>query len=261
MPLSTWVIGSYKSLPATTITIVANGVSQGRTIDAGSYYIDDPNGDLSLCKQLELALEAHDEIGAVTVAICRDRKVRISSNVAFTASFDNAAAREALGFTGNLSSSSMSHVAQQVSPYLWSPRRPETPDALLGTVGNRVYDTRTGSSGGGRVVATTNNWVDENEFEWTHVPIARMRSSSAGSPGEWTHFFHAFLRRFWNFKVYRELEDDDASSTALVLADPLGPYVMKAPRQGLKATTPLQIPRVERYGKVALPVHTTPEYS
>lgn len=263
MATSTWLIGSHPNVPLTTLTITVGATTETATIPAGAYYLDDPSSSRSLCKAFQTALVTHSSITSATVALCQDRKVRVSAangglGAAVSVTFSNNTVRDILGFT-SMSSAAATHVAQAISSYVWSPNRVDSSPSRLGTPGRYKYDTAIGSSAAGDVVATTNNYIRENTFKWNYVENARVWTT-AEAAGEFFHFHHNFLRHFWKFKVYRGLTDDTVSTTALSLVGPLGPYIMR-PNRDVGWEYRHEIRNVEKFHGVELDVHGTREYA
>jgi len=129
MPISAWLIGSYRGLPEQTLTI--EGAPQ--VIDAGSYYLYDATAGLSLLTQLGAALL--DEVVGGSAVLLRNRKVRLSGSNPFDLTWPvDGVLRGLLGFTGNLAGQA-TYTAPNISPLLWSPGRTETPTmAPLGSL-------------------------------------------------------------------------------------------------------------------------------
>jgi len=236
MAITSWLIGSYENLPAQSFTVTAGG-AEVVTVSAGNYFLTDDTDAVSLTEQTELAIETHTGVAGATVSILENRKVRIVTNVATAITWGSATLlRDILGFTGDLGSAT-THTADNVSEYLWSPGRTETPtEAPLGVVGDRHYDTVIGvDAAGTTLIATENTSRRVNAFSWRMVTTARYWDSD-GSGGTYQAFWEAVLRHEWQWYLHRNVDEDLSGSSAVTLAeaDKLGPYKMRPGRQGMR---------------------------
>ena len=261
MALSSWVIGSHAAIPETTVTVVANSVSTGITFAAGSYYVHDPSSSRSAIATLASLIQTnHAEISTCTASLGQDRIVRLTADVAFTASFSDDTLRELMGLTGNWTSSQTTQAAQGPSAYMWVPGKPAIQKGRYGTQGLRTYDTAVGMSGPGNVTATQHNYHTENEFTWRYVVNERGWPADEGS-GSWPAFWRSCLRKFYNVKLYEDLENDESSTTGVTLASPQGPYIMRHTRGDLKEDYRREVNLYDYLDRFSLPVVSTAEYS
>ena len=221
---SSWLIGSITLSSAATLTIDGND----QDVAAGSYYLYDPTASLSLIKQVENAIAA--VVAGSTVYIGRDRKVRIDFNGNSTTIDIPLAIRAALGFTQSSYAAATSRTAERVSTLLWSPGWPETPiGAPVGTAGRVVYDrVMTASPTGQTFTVTLHHSSTLVSWNWLAVRQDRAWTTSA-LPGEYVDFFDRIIVRGKRMKLYSNMSEDDASSTAVTWVSPLGPYIVPEP--------------------------------
>lgn len=267
MPDSSWLIGSYPSMPEQTLSVTANAVTADVTIDAGSYYLHDHLSSRSLVEVTAAAIQSHTQITTCTGILSRDRMVRFTADIAFSLTWTDTVARDVLGFTGNLTPADTTHVADVVSQYLWVPDRESDPDARLGRDGDVMYDTVVSSSGGSdaHIVATQHDSRVINEFDFHHVRTAYFDTGvDVNNGGQYRAFFTEVLRRFRRFKVYENTLHDENSSTdvGLLAGDALGPYRFRPAGGGpIRFSNVRHIPKVEKYHRAVLPVVLTSEYA
>jgi hypothetical protein len=262
MALSSWLVGSYVNLPAMAITVTANASAEVLSVPAGTYYVDDPNASLSYVKTVASVIATHVELSTCVGYLGANRKAQLVANAPFTMSFGaSLIGRGFLGCTGNLSVLTAAQEAQGISPYLWVPGRPETSSERFGTQGREVFDTRVGMSGLGTMVATQNTSRTFNEFSWRYIPTARVRGTTDAG-GQWTTFFNTFLRRFWRFKMYRNLNNDESSQSDIGLSSGcLGPYKMNPPDGAVQHVHEREISQhIERMHPISLDVVRVADY-
>lgn len=258
---TTWLIGSYKNLPAQALTV--NGGLQA--ITAGSRYLYHSTNALSLLYQVQAAITAAGVAGA-SVVILKNRKVRISANAAFTLDWpaDNVL-RNLLGFNANLAGQS-SYTAASVSKYLWSPGigRAENPElAPLGVRGHRTHAAYTlVSPYDGSTETVTHGSREYNAFSFPYVLMDRVQTGNEYG-GEFVAFFDTVCVQSFNFNLWREVDEDGSSNVATPLSQKLGPYVFSPERRGsdwsFVRTSGLEL--VEVAADIRFRVHVVPEYS
>jgi hypothetical protein len=258
-----WLVGSSE-LPATTYQIHAADYE----IPAGHYYLRHSAPLLSLVDRLQADLiDAGYADAAVFVA--KDRRVRITS-AGDDIDIDWPTQLAALyGFTGNLAGDN-SYTAPSVSPLLWSPGKPETPqESPLGTLGRRVYDTQFGTSPDSLQVADSHNTQIVQTFAWSFVPTERFQTvaqdlgTTGTIQGEYTRFFDVVLRNAEHFYLYRYIPEDTASSVAVTWPDPgLGPYGYRPGRGPVSwdFARAAGFKDAERYANVPLDCLVVPEW-
>lgn len=252
-----WIMGSEPDVPATTISVTANSVTEDLVIPAGDYYPYDSTAANSAITTLETTLETHSELGgSVTAIIGRDRRPRITTPGAWSInSWSDLTFRNILGFTGTEAVAGATQTAAGFSRWLWSPGRLEIPDAPLGSQGLPYHDTAVGMSGDSVVIATTNNSGRRNRFLFRYVQAARVMTSS-GSPGEYAEFWDRVVRRFYRWKLYRNLTEEDSgtdATQAVLSGEVLGPYKLTAPSGLVELGYTREISRVELFSPVEMP--------
>lgn len=274
MGTTSWAIGSNPSVGAVSITFDAGSGEDTQDIISAqqAMYLYDAGSSFDALKLLENALEAYalDTVN-FSVVLTRDRKVRIdnlSSAYIEIVSWDGVGAdafQEMLGFDGAEIAVHNGDpvIAAEVSPYLWSPNKTETPDARVGEDGIPYYDTAVGMSGTRVVVATNNNSGKINGFRWPAVENARYwpAAETSGCYYVWHDYVQ---RRFRRFKIWREVNELDGSTDAATLSAKIpssGAYVYRWDGDG-PLTFPMSrdIPELEYLHTVDLPVVLTDEY-
>lgn len=268
MPLSSWLIGSWPSMPAQSIAVTINANQETLVIASSDYYLEHHTASLSFLDALETALESHSEAPTVTVSLGRDRLVRITSSAAVAIDWtsDGSGAQSMVGATGNLASAT-DHEMGAVSPFLWVPDRPENPSARLGRTGDTVYDTVVSGSAGDEssqtIVATQFNVRTFNEFDFRYVPNEYFDTGSdTNNGGQYRAFFDTVVSQFRRFNLYRETIHDEADTTAVSLlsANRIGPYRYR-PRGPIRFVNDREIANVEDLHRVRLPVIYDPDPS
>ncbi len=279
MGTTAWLIGSNPSVGAVTITIQKNGQDPQAvpvTSSAQALYLYDNGSQFDAIGLLQAAIQddyTEGDLSETLVYLTRDRKVRIeyfesgpSSTTAQIISWSGAGAsafQELLGLTGTETAAGYvsAFTAPETSPYLWSGNKPETPSARLGELGIPYYDTAVGMSGTRVVVATTNNSGYTNDFLFQRVLNDRYWTNTE----EWGEYFvwwDAVQRRFRKFKLWRDVNELDGSTTAATLATGLGPYIYR-----WDGATPLSfpmsrdLPHLEYLHTVDIPVVVVDEYT
>lgn len=188
-------------------------------------YLEHATGALSMIKALQVALLAAPLAGA-SVYLAQDGYVRIEATSTFILEWtaSGTALRDALGFTGDLSGAN-SYTAPNRSTLLWVPRRNESPAlAPLGVVGDSTHAiTQVVASDGTQVTREFGSPVRRNEYRWAYIDKDQYWTS-AESGGE----LYAFLRDVGlpgaKFYLYRQVDADYTSSSAVTLGTGLGPY-------------------------------------
>lgn len=215
-----WLIGSTE-IAAQTVTIDGSD----ETITAGEYYLYHATAPSLLDEMVDAMTSAG--VVAPAAEILENRKVKLSSSGTFTVTWpaDNIL-RNYLGFTGNLAAAS-SYTATNISPLLWSPGRTESPTmSRVGLNGRTVYNTTIGVGDDGTPCATTHGSRVYNEFWWKNIAGDRYQTSSAAG-GEFETFKGEVLVKQYAFGLYRGIDEDDASTTAVTFGSPLGPYAFR----------------------------------
>ena len=258
MAISTaWLIGSYV-VPATQITVDGSAVAL-TSAEQGWYLYHDTDA-LSLIDQLEDVLLAQG-VTLATVRVLENRKVKISASGNFSITWGSTLSRDLFGFTGNLAGAS-TYTAQNISPLLWSPGKPESPtESPLGVTGRKVYDTKLSVAPDGTTVADSHYTQRVNTFTWSHVPMDRFQTSSEVG-GEYVVFFDYVLRNGYKFHLWRTIAEDVDGTNAVTWTTSLGPYSYRQTR-GLLSPDFQRSPgfeRVDRRAQVSLDCLIVPEW-
>lgn len=245
--LSAWFIGSHPQIPATTVTVTANSVTTGLTFPAGGYYVDDNSSVRSAARTLAQVIQTHSQIASCTGGVCEDRRVRVTANVNFTASFSDGMLPALLGISAAWSTPAMVQAAG-LSPFLWCPGKMDMQDGRYGTQGPRVYDTAYTQAATGRVVATGHHYQPTNKFDVRFAENGRIWPLDEGA-GSYVAFVRACARLMYKWNVYSGLVNDEGSATLLDLtAVPRqGPYVMRSPRGDFREQYERGIDQVHDY--------------
>ncbi len=258
-----WLMGSEPNVPETDIDVTANAVTETITLPASDYYPWNSLAANSALNQLHNALESHSEITSCSAFYGRDRLPRFTCDVSYSIdSWSDLTFRNILGFTGTEAFSALSQVPSGFSDYLWSPGRCEIPDAPLGHPGLPYHDTAVGMSGNNVVVATTNNSGRKNRFRFSYVKAGRVMTADQ-LPGEYERFWDTVVRRFYRWKLYRDIteEDTDTDATqAILTGDVLGPYKLLRDGGVVELGYAREVPSVEMFSPVELPCLLVEEY-
>lgn len=230
MTMSAWLVGVV-TLPAQAFD---GGTGGGNIeVDAGTYYLRHGTAGLSLLDTL--AADWTTELGlAVTIVVQRNRRIRIDiaapgAVIEWTGVGNNASAlRDILGFVGNRTSAT-SHVAEYPSPLLWSPGYIATPKTRNGRDGytvphQSVYKSDDGTQ---KFVA---HYGDETwqDLGWSHIEPDRMQvADTENGGGTFNDFWEQVAKYGRRFTWYPEIDEDDASSTAVTWTTARGPYTLR----------------------------------
>jgi len=216
---TSWCIGSTTFGSAQSVTINASGES----VAAGTYYLYDATDSRSLLAQLEDAMTSAG-VTTPSVFMGQDGKVHITAGSSFTVTWSSTDLRDALGFTGNITSTT-SASAQNWSTLFWSPTYRLQTMTPQGIAYNRRPDTVIVASRTGKTSqAVSNHEVQAQMFTASAVPIARVWTTSAtGLPGEYRYWHDTVFEPGYAFKVY-DVTEDTASSSSQSMSTVVGPY-------------------------------------
>jgi hypothetical protein len=257
---SAWCIGSYASLPVQDVTIAGSA----ETVDVGSgAYLYDGTAQLSLLAHVQTAMTAAGVAGASAVLL-GSRKVRLSGGGVFAVTWTDTLLRDLLGFSANLAGAA-SYTAPLISPLLWSPGKPETPQlAPIGVVGHPAYATyQAVAPYSGRTESVSHGSRLYNRFTWGLVDAERVRTAD-DLGGEFGRFFAQVAVTSSRFKLYRDVLEDPAGTSPVTssLDEPLGPYVYTADRRGgWKYDRSRGFDWTDAACDVEMPVHVVQEYA
>lgn len=282
MGTTAWMIGSNPAIGVCTVDVTGDG-NPAETEDVltaeSPLYLYNAGGALDALEQLRDAIRAYANGADLTetlVYLNRDRKVTVEFLTnsmdpvsADIVSFDGAggeAFQELLGFDGSeLNQGEVETLtANNVSPYLWSANKIETPAAPRGELGIPYYDTAVGQSGTRVVVATTNNSGYVNDFHFEKVERGRYWTATQ-EWGEYRVWWDYVQRRFRRFKLYSGVNELDASTDAATIPSSLNgsnPYMWR-----VDGNTPITFPMArdlefyEFLYTVDIPVVVVDEYS
>jgi hypothetical protein len=238
MSKSSWLVGSICSFDDQTVDFDkgAGAVPVAMTFAYEGTYLTHATAALGMMDTLEADLTSGGLTNAA-VFLGEDGLVHITSDDTFTLDWTSAgtALRNALGFSGNLTPTATSHTADNPSPLLWIPRRNESPQkAGLGIDGELQEDVvRVVSRDGTQVTRTYGDGVTSNRFLWQYINRDQFRTTTASQAGELHHFYGECLSPGANVMLYRQVDADYASTTAVTLGTPLGPYQTTGKERGL----------------------------
>jgi hypothetical protein len=259
-----WFLGSEPDVPATTISVTANAVTEDIVIPASDYYPWDSTAANSALNQLHDALESHSEIASCSAFYGRDRLPVFTCNISYAInSWSDLTIRNILGFTGTEAIAGTTQTPSGLSSYLWSPGRCGIPDAPLNSQGIPYKDTAVGMSGDATVIATTNNTGRKNRFVFRRVKNTRVMTSQELA-GEYVSFWDDVVSPFYRFKVYRDITEEDtlADDTQVNLgaATVLGPYKWLRGDGQSEFEYVREISRVELFNTVDIPCILVDDY-
>lgn len=262
MAKTTLLIGSIQNLADQDLTI--DGNAETLSASAAGIYLDHQTGSLSAFTQLETAM---------TAAGLTNPYVRFNENLLvelgadggnFPLVWDDDEFRDFLGFDGDLSGDNP-YEAPNLSKFIWAPGVTEAPlDDVLGGVGIPMHDALASVAPDGTQVVTRFGEQQLNRWRWRYVQKARFRTTSELG-GEFVEFFNEVLVRGSKFLMFREIEEDSSSSSALTitLSDALGPLELDVAKAGnrVQLTRESGFENVEGYYRVQFPTIAVPEYS
>lgn len=256
-----WFNGSYRGLPAQTLTIAGGP----QVIPAGSYHLWDKEAPPCLIGQVQSAMTAAAVAGA-SVVLMQNRKVKISATGNFSLTWPvDGVLRRLLGFDGNLSGTN-SYTAQSISPLLWSPGRTETPTmAPLGSLGHTRIPVFAAVSPLDGSISVVSHGAGRtfNQFNFLNVANARYQTKDELG-GEFCVWFANVCARGANFQLLRLVDESEAGTDAIDPGQVLGPYVFSPGRDGIdwsfNRSSGANFQWTDRRHDVQLPVHVVPEY-
>ncbi|MCY1055441.1 hypothetical protein [Nannocystis sp. SCPEA4] len=257
-----WLIGSYhEGVAGMTATLAGSASTIVPDDQPGGVYLYHDTDALSLIDLLEDAMLSVPIAGA-QVRVLENRKVRISATNTFTITWTNLLLRTLLGFTADLAGQN-SYTAQNVSPLLWSPGKPESPtESPLGTLGRPVYDTRFSTGADGTQVSTSSHTQHVQTFSWPFVSVSRYQTADALG-GEYLTFFDFVLRRANKFFLWRNIAEDlDGTDPVVWTSSPLGPYGFRPARSPISPDFRRSqgLERIDRRMNVQLDCLVVPEW-
>lgn len=263
--LTSVLIGSRPSVPATSVTVTADASTEVLSFPGGDFYLDHGTGSLSLLAAVATMFNTHSNLLGTGAVITRSGKTRLTNAMDFSVDSWGAdtTLRDLLGFTAALLGMTV-HVSPNHSPLYWSPGKPESTTGLQGSDGLLTKDTRAARSGPGVVVATTNNEWFRNAIRWRFVKVARMQTIPTTN-GTWLTFWDEVISRYRRFFVARNVLEDPAddvtaiSVSTRIPSTSVGAYILKQDGE-LVQEHQREIASLEAFNTVQLPVETAREY-
>jgi hypothetical protein len=267
MPTTTdLLIGSYPNLEAQTLSVTASASTEPCELATNSWYLYDDFSAWDLFAGLGNAINLHSALSDVALVLGVDLRIRLVSSVSFSMVLptDNIL-RNLLGFTASLSPSALTHTAANISPLLWSPGKPMTQEARVGTDGIPIADTAVGMSGPGTLVAREFNEYRRDTLSARYLLNSKVWTA-AEAGGEFISFWRNVLRLRRRFKVWRNYPEDLTDHSTLQNPnDSVNPGPL--PSSGAyKYTGPNEMPwgrefnYVDSLHPLTLPVVQTREY-
>lgn len=248
--------------PDTTIEV--DGTAYEIQASNGGLYLYHPTAAYSFVDQLATHVTT-ERGGTTTCHVQQDGKLYISNDAGgtWTLEWIDALGKTFSGFTQGDLSGATEYTADDVSPFLFRPGRTETAmDGVLGAEGRPVFDVVGGVSRDGTVGAAVLGSQIVDRLIYTHVATARYQDNDDLD----RHF-----RGWWeqvgvrgrNFLHFREVDEDDASTSAISWPTALGPYAVDLASVGgrLPGRRTPGFERVEAYYNIELPIHKVPEYT
>lgn len=271
MATTSWLIGSWHEwstslrveLNGNTVEILPDRIATDKT----GFYLYHTTAALSLISLFQLEMVSEGIVGAA-VRILKNRKVRISATNNFTVNWTSTLLKNILGFDGDLAGSN-SYIAENISPLLWSASKPESPaEAPLNCLGRTVYDTKFSTAPDGTQVSSSSYDQIINTFNWNFVPMSRFQTDANleyDIGGEYITFFDWVLNRANKFYLWRNIEEDDSSTSQVTWTNALGPYGFRPTRNpispGFQRPSQGGLDRVDRRCVVSLDCLITPEWN
>lgn len=264
MPTTSVLIGSYPSIPETSVQVTANASQEELTWVVSTRYLAHGTSSLSLVTGVAALFNTHTQLANTTCTVTRSGRVRIFNSTSFTIDSwgSDTTLRDMLGFTGTAGSAT-TQVASGLSPLYWAAGKTESPMARLGADGVPVHDTFAARSAPGRVVATTNNSWHRNAFTWRYVDVSRFETVPSTN-GTWAMFWDQVVRYRRRFYLARNVtEDSSDTTTVMTLTNRIPtslPYIWRNDGPDEREHR-REIANLELYGHVELEVETATEYS
>lgn len=236
MSTSSWLVGSICGFEDQTVEYrVGAGAftSVPMTFSYTGTYLEHPTAALSMVKALTAALLAAGLTGAYCY-VGQDGHVHLEASSSFDLNWTSSgtALRDALGFKTDLSGAS-SYTATNKSRILWVPRRNESPDdAPLGITGDSIHAaTQVVASDGRQVTREFGSPVRRNTYRWEYIDKDQFWTVDEGG-GELFAFMADVGIPGAKFYLYRQVDADYSSTSAVTLTGGLGAYEMTgAPRK------------------------------
>lgn len=262
MSLSAWFVGSI-TLPTQTIRVTQGATSENIDIPAGAYYLRHSTAALSLIDAVATAITSHTLVTVATCTVRRNRLVVITSAESIVVEWpsDNVL-RDLLGYTGDLTPAALTFSATNISPLLFSPGYLATPRTIEGVTGYTIpHQSVRKSSDGTQVQCDHYGEETWQDLAWTHIMPERLRTTgtTAAQGGTFHQFFQqcAMLRR--RFLYHQEIDEDDASTTAVTWDTALGSYVLRPEIDGDWYRR--NVPFADVSSPLDLPMHLVAEYA
>lgn len=235
-----WVIASKPFIDTGTFSIVVNQ-TEVCAIPSGNYYLYDAQNGLSLLYALEQQCLTHPEVTSATAELLESGKVRLTletvGSTPWTLHWGAGVIRWTpdvmLGFSGDLTPAAMSFTADLYSPMFWSPGKTESPQlAPAGVMGTLADNDQPAHWTAHRWHRTCRPEAEyrRNIFVWRNVATARFATADKLA-GELQSIYTHHLKKLYNFKLYRNVEEDRSGSAPVSLGSPLGPYIL-VPNEG-----------------------------
>lgn len=226
MSSASWLVG-YTTIAQQEFD---GGTGTGNvTLISGTYALRHATAARSLIDTLAAAWTL--EWGStVTIVVLRNRLIRITIGGGGAAiAWESATIlRDLLGFTGDRGSAT-THTADYPSPLLFSAGFMATPTTPQDTEGYTVPQQAIYTSDDlSQVYAVHYGDGTFQELGWPHIVPERMRGAdSANGGGTFHQFFEQCAKYRRRFTYYQEIDEDDASSTAVTWTTGRGPYVLR----------------------------------
>lgn len=267
MAITSVVIGSEHGFADQTISVNDGGgaTSAPMTFAYSGTYLDHTTTGLSMLKTLEAAITAAGTwTTAPEVFLSGDGYVRITAEPAFSITWTASGTeiRDALGFTGDLSSAT-SHTAPGFSPLVWIARRPESPKLgiLEGDGALDPRDVTLESVDGTMYYRSFGTVLRKERWEWIHILPANYWTSDEND-GELWQFCRDVLGPRNKFFFYSRNDIDESSTAEVALTNRSGPWVATDKNiAGLVKRVASQFGSRECRFDFTLNARTTPEYT
>lgn len=257
MPASSWLIGTLTG--GATINVTVSGGANGTvavTPPAGPLYLFDSTVALDYAHALadEILLQNTD-VADVQIDLLRNRLIRITFDAGGNVAVVWGSAtdlRDALGFESDLSGA-LTYTSDNPSDIIWCPGLTEISKGRLGQAGIPVYDLQVaGAAGSTKPVHTSHHYREINTLRWMNVDNGRVWVDGTG--GEHLAFWRKVLIGGRQFAHYRQVTNDETSTSAVTLATRVGPYCFVAPRGAAEYPYDRSVENVEFRQNVSMDV-------
>lgn len=233
MSSASWLVG-YVTLPDAVMVFDGGNVN----LAAGTYALRHGTAAISLIDYVNSAIDgAASAVTCTALVVMRNRLVRITlSGVADilwrTGGATADAWADALGFDDDCVGDS-EYEAALISPLLFSAGFMATPKTIQGVDGYTIPHHAAYKADDGTQIYDV-HYGDETwqDLSWPHIIPERMRAADAlaglfAGSGTFHDFWEQVGKYHRRFTYYEEIDEDDASTSAVTWTTGRGPYALR----------------------------------